>query len=119
MKLSRAQKRWFNRNSAEGKRIQKLGTSSKEKLEFRSQSIISGKQQADSFTRSIQEKHIEKLEQTESELIKELKSKKISQTDIDKYMDIWAGIKTWPKPNDYHALRKELKKLNKEYGING
>jgi hypothetical protein len=119
MQLNRTQRRYFTRKSPEGKRMSKLNFLHPDKIEKRRQNLENGKQVQEDFTRSIQEKLIETLGPIETRLTEELKEKNILKTNIDHYLDVWSGVNFWPRPDDYQALRKELKKLNKEYGVNG
>ena len=119
MQLNRTHRRLFTRNSPEGRRISKLPFMHPDRVENRAANRERGAQQHEAFTMFNQERHLERLADKEASLMKELKDKKILKANIDHCMDVWAGVNFWPKPNDYQSLRKELKKLNKEYGVNG
>ena len=119
MNLNRTQRRWFTRKSPEGKRMLKLSFFHPDKVANRQANHERGEQQHESFTMQIQERIVEKLADREKSLMDALKEKKVLKTNIDHYMEVWSGVNFWPKPKDFQALRKELKKLNKEYGVNG
>ena len=119
MLLNRSQKRFFMKKSAEGKRLQALSFFHPDKIALRRKNMETGAQQHEEYTRSIQEKMAENLGPREQELISLLKGNEVGKKDIDAYMDIWAGVNFWPKPDDFYALRKQLRSLNKKYKING
>jgi len=119
MQLNRTQRRFFTRKSTEGKRIEKLSFLHPDRIKNRMLIQERGQQQHEEFTMAVQEKLVERIIEKESSLKKELKANKILKVNIDHYMEVWSGVNFWPKPKDFYSLRKELKKLNKEYGVNG
>jgi len=66
---------------------------------------------------AIQERLSESLAPQEKLVIEALNSKGLEKTKIDAYMEKWVDVNFWPKPANYYKTRKELKKLNKQYGI--
>lgn len=119
MKLTRRQRRWYFRRTQQGKRILKLPFMHTDKIENRRGNLETGKQVHEEFTTNIQEKIYERLALKEASLIKELEGKNIPKNEIDQYIEIWSATVIWPKQNDNILLRKELKKLNKKFGVNG
>ena len=119
MQLNRKQRRFFNRQSPESKRLQDASFMSPDKVDRRLSNFENGKAQHAEFVRQAQEALMESLANSEASIMERLKALKLSKQDSDNYMDVWSGCNMWPKPEDSRSLKKELKSLNKEYNING
>ncbi len=66
---------------------------------------------------AIQHALSESLAPQEKSMMEILNSKGLEKADVDSYMDKWVDVHFWPKPSNFHEVRRELKKLNKKYGI--
>lgn len=117
MRIDRRTLKSYLRKTASWKRMQKLSFLNPEKVEHRRRNREEGLKRHEEYTYALQEQMSEKLSVKENELTNKLKEKGLKKAEITEYMDKWASINLWPKPADYHQVRKELKKLNKKYDL--
>lgn len=66
---------------------------------------------------AIQHALSEKLAPQEKLIMETLNSKGLEKAEVDSYMEKWVDVNFWPKPKNYHQTKKEIRKLNKKYGI--
>jgi len=115
--LNRRVKRAYQRMTDSGKRMSKLNFLHPDKVEARRKNIEQGSAAHESFVQKVQEALAEKIAPKEAALTEELKAKGLKKAQIDEYMEIWATVNFWPKDRNHHSLRKQLRKLNKEYNV--
>ena len=115
--LNRRVKRAYQRMTESGKRMSKLNFLHPDKVESRRKNIEQGNAAHEDFVQRVQRALAEKIAPKEAAIMEELKSKGLNKAQIDVYMEIWATVNFWPKDKDHHSLRKQLKKLNKEYNV--
>lgn len=119
MKLNRKQRRIFYNNSEEGKRIKKLGFLHPDRISARKSSIEEGKILHEENVNASQERIVERLSSKESLLTDTLKLKNLDKSKVDAYLEVWSDVNFWPKSKTYYESKKTLKRLNKEYNLNG
>lgn len=115
--LSRKQRRIYLVKTGYYKRISSLRFNHPDRINHRQMSRQQGEYIHQKFIEEIQQKLSEFIAPREKKMIELLKSKGLEKSDIDSYMEKWIDINFWPKSKDYINSKKELKKLNKKYGI--
>lgn len=117
MRVDRKTLRFYSKKSEEGKRLNKLSFFDPDKIEQRIKNKEQGKEKHEEYVYALQQKMTERLEAEEIKVIKTLKEKGLSKSEVDEYMDLWTELNLWPKPKNYHSSRKIMKKLNKKYNL--
>jgi len=87
------------------------------RVEYREMTRQQGIEAHQKNVEAVQNALSESLAPQETKIMDLLKSKQLDKELIDAYMTKWVDVNFWPRPVNYHQTRKELKKLNKKYGI--
>lgn len=117
-KLSRKNKRNYLTKTDFYKRISKLKINHPDNISYRESMRKQGNEIHQKNIEENQQKLFESISEKEQKIIELLKSKNLSQQEIDYYMENWINVNFWPKPKNYIESQKILKKLNKKYKIN-
>lgn len=117
MRVDRRTLRFYNKKSEEGKRLSKLSFFHPDKVEQRTKNRLQGMERHNEYVYALQEKMAERLAPVEAKVTEALKEKGLEKSEITEYMDLWAELNLWPKPENYHSSRKKMKKLNKKYNL--
>lgn len=115
--LTRSTRRRYLTRTGFYKQLSEKRFNHPQRVEYRENVRQQGLETHEKFKESIQREIAEKLAPAESKMIEILNSKKLEKAEVDAYMEKWVDVNFWPRPVNYHQTRKELKKLNKKYGI--
>jgi len=115
--IPRSTRRKYLTRTSYYKRIAGLRLNHPDKVTHREMMRKQGEETHTKNVEAIQHALSETLAPKEALILETLKSKGLEKPEIDSYMEKWVDVNFWPKPSNFHQTRKEIRKLNKKYGI--
>lgn len=115
--IPRSTRRKYLTKTSQYKRIKSLRVNHPERIAFDEMMRKNGEEVHAKNVEAIQQALSESLSGKETLILETLKSKGLEKAEIDSYMEKWVDVNFWPKPSNYYQTRKDIKKLNKKYGI--